>query len=253
MTILNPTSSDYKLAATKIGDILKWDVSVKEINRIASAVFKFTRQDFPHDSITSERAKLIYDWILSLARERMSNEERNHLLYKFSNQLVSQLSNKDKLTEEINKILEENNISIPNNKQERQIFINRNFHSEIRQHSESLFIQGNYFHAVFEACKVYNKLVKEKAESDKDGHTLMMNVWGFEKGTLKITNCVTETDKNIQEGVKHLSGGLMSAIRNPTSHEPALDWPINKEDCLDMLSFISFLLRLLDKAVYYQP
>jgi hypothetical protein len=45
----------------------------------------------------------------------------------------------------------------------------------------------------------------------------------------------------------------MSAIRNPTAHEPAVDWPIDLVDCLDILSFISFLFRQLEKAVYYKP
>src|SRR5947209_2402063 len=49
-----------------------------------------------------------------------------------------------------------------------------------------------------------------------------------------------------------LSAGLMSAIRNPTAHEPAVDWPISLDDCLDILSFISFLYRQLDKAVYFK-
>ena len=43
--------------------------------------------------------------------------------------------------------------------------------------------------------------------------------------------------------------GLMRAIRNPTAHEPALHWPITEPDAVDILSFISFLFRQLDKAV----
>jgi uncharacterized protein (TIGR02391 family) len=79
----------------------------------------------------------------------------------------------------------------------------------------------------------------------------MLDVWRPE-GVLKITKCVTETDKNVQDGIKFLSAGLMQAIRNPTAHEPALDWPIIKEDCLDLLSFLSFLLRQLDATVYFK-
>jgi uncharacterized protein (TIGR02391 family) len=78
----------------------------------------------------------------------------------------------------------------------------------------------------------------------------MMAVWGCDSGVLKITKCQTETDRNIQDGVKFLSAGLMRAVRNPTAHEPALDWSIEKKDCLDILSFISFLYRQLDTAVY---
>jgi len=95
-------------------------------------------------------------------------------------------------------------------------------------------------------------LVREKAIGFKDGEALMMEAWGWENETLKVTPCQTDTDKNVQDGIKFLSAGLMRAMRNPTAHEPALDWPITKEDCLDMLSFVSFLFRQLDKAVYYK-
>jgi uncharacterized protein (TIGR02391 family) len=119
-------------------------------------------------------------------------------------------------------------------------------------HCKQLFAQGNYFHAVFEACKVYNKAVQTKSKSTIDGEKLMMNVYSWEKGVLKLTPCISDTDKNVQDGVKFLSAGLMRAMRNPTAHEPALHWPIEKQDCLDMLSFISFLFRQLDKAVYFK-
>lgn len=79
----------------------------------------------------------------------------------------------------------------------------------------------------------------------------MLEVWGCDNGVLKVTGCTSDTDRNVQDGIKFLSAGLMQAIRNPTAHEPATDWPISKEDCLDILSFISFLLRKLDEAVYF--
>jgi len=69
---------------------------------------------------------------------------------------------------------------------------------------------------------------------------------------LKITACISDTDRNVQDGVRFLSAGLMQAIRNPTAHEPALDWPISREDCLDVLSFLSFLFRQIDKATYFK-
>ncbi|MFN3533712.1 MAG: TIGR02391 family protein [Candidatus Brocadia sp.] len=130
-------------------------------------------------------------------------------------------------------------------------FQSRNFHPLIYQHSLTLYKQRNYFHAVFEAVKIYNQQVKEKSKSQKDGQQLMMEVWGPD-GVLKVTKCETQTEKDFQNGIKFLSAGLMQAIRNPTAHEPAFNWPISKEDCLDLLSLISYLLRVLDKAVYYK-
>jgi uncharacterized protein (TIGR02391 family) len=81
----------------------------------------------------------------------------------------------------------------------------------------------------------------------------MLEVWSADKGVLKVTPCRTDTDRNVHDGIKFLSAGLMQAIRNPHAHETALDWPISKEDAMDILSFISFLWRQLDKAVFYKP
>jgi len=241
-------AANYRLIAVQVGDALKYATSINEINRIAVAIFSFRCDNFPNDSITSSRAKLIHDWILSLARQRMVEDERNRLLKSF----CDQLSGEGDLRAAVHSILQAADIPLGEENKNRDEFLNRGFHSEIIRHCQALFLQDNYFHAVFEACKVYNKLVGEKAQSPKDGEALMMDVWGCQNGVLKVTTCQTETDKNVQDGIKFLSAGLMRAMRNPTAHEPALHWPITKEDCLDMLNFVSFLLRQLDKAVYYK-
>jgi len=56
-------------------------------------------------------------------------------------------------------------------------------------------------------------------------------------------------DIDLPRWIKFISGGLMSVIRSPTVHEPAITWLIDKQDCLDLLSLISFIY----KAVYYKP
>ena len=241
-------SYNYRLVATKLGDLLKWDTAVKEIDRSGQAIFNFRKENFPNDAISSVRAQSIYDWILSLAKQEMNPNSRNDLLLKFCKEITP-----SQHIEEMYKVIEAGGITLDVlNREDALEFGRRSFHSEIAKHSKYLFLQGNYFHAVFEACKVFNKQVKSKAMTEKDGTSVMLEVWGWERGVLKITPCKTQTDKDIQEGVKFLSAGLMQALRNPTSHEPALDWPISKEDCLDMLSFVSFLFRQLDKAVYYK-
>ena len=57
---------NIRLIAVEAGDALKYDTSVNEIERIGSAVLPFRRDDFRLDSITSVRAKRIYDWLMSL-------------------------------------------------------------------------------------------------------------------------------------------------------------------------------------------
>jgi uncharacterized protein (TIGR02391 family) len=241
-------AANYRAIAVEVGDALKYDSTVNEINRAGGSLFKFTRESFPNDSITSVRAQTVHDWILSLAKQRMTTEERDKLLVQFCLKIAP-----DGHRDSVQRILTEAGISMSLVNQENlQFFAERRFHPKVIEHARKLFLQSNYFHAVFEAAKAYNVEVKRKAKSSKDGQALMLDVLSSEKGVLKITPCVTDTDRNVQDGVRFLSAGLMQAIRNPTAHEPALDWPIGREDALDVLSFLSFLFRQLDRATYFK-
>lgn len=239
-------SQDYRLIAVRVGNLLKYDATINEINRVGGALFKFARQSFPNESITSQRAQLVHDWILTLGRQELGAEERNGLLVRFCTQITP-----PQHKEAVQAILDENGIRA-GSKETWDLFAGRSFHPTVVRHARALFLQGNHFHAVFEACKAYNADVRAKAKSLKDGQALMLEVWGSDKGVLKVTPCISETDRNVQDGIKVLSAGLMQAMRNPTAHEPALDWPIAREDCLDILSFVSFLFRQLDKAAYFK-
>ena len=70
-------AANYRLIAIQVGDALKYSTSINEVNRIAGAIFRFHRESFPNGSITSSRAQLIHDWILSLAKQKMGEDERN--------------------------------------------------------------------------------------------------------------------------------------------------------------------------------
>ena len=135
--------------------------------------------------------------------------------------------------------------------EEANLFDSRELHPEVRKHSRLLFLEGHHFHAVFECCKAFGKCVQEKSGIEKHGSELMSAALST-RGPLKLNTQQTETGRNEQEGLMHLSMGLMRAVRNPESHEPELDWPITREDALDILSLISYLYRQLDKAVFYQ-
>ena len=43
--------------------------------------------------------------------------------------------------------------------------------------------------------------------------------------------------------------GVVGAFRNPTAHEPRVEFPLAEEDALDMLATISMVHRRLDQAV----
>jgi uncharacterized protein (TIGR02391 family) len=248
---------DIQLIAVQVGDCVKYRTTVNEVDRMGAATLKVRRERFPNkvrrerfpnDAINAARAQGVYDWILSLGVASLGQVETETRLIKFCREIAG-----TELWPDVSKILENGGISASKlDREEFVLFMKRGFHPEVIKHARSLFMDGHLFHAVFEAAKAYNKAVREKAQSGKDGQTLMMEVWGWEKGCLKITACVSDTNKNVQDGVKFLSAGLMGAIRNPTTHEPAFDWPIELADCLDILSFISYLYRQLDKAVYFK-
>lgn len=237
---------NYRLVANQVGDLLKYDTTLNEINRAARSLFTFQKESFPNDAITSSRAKDFHDWVLTLAKQPMDNSQRNNLLVQFISIITP-----ERHEQAADRVLKAANIEARVSNAISEDFLERKFHEVIHKHCRKLFVQENYFHAVFEAAKVYNKLVQRKALSEKDGSSLMLEVWSS-NGVLKLNKCQTQTEKDVHDGIKFLSTGLMQALRNPTAHEPALDWPISKEDCLDMLSFISYLLRQLDKATYYK-
>lgn len=237
---------NYRLIAIQVGDKLKYSTSVNEIDRAASSIFKFQREDFPSTGISAARSQRIFEWVLTLAKQSMTTDERNGQLIRFLHLLAP-----GDAWLVVEPILAEAGVREPGGTQLTKEFVARGFHEEVHRHSRTLFGQGNYFHAVFEAAKAYNKAVQAKAQSEKDGTALMQEVWSS-NGVLKLNTGQSQTERNVQDGTRFLAAGLMQALRNPTAHEPALDWPISKEDCLDMLSFITYLYRQLDKAVYFR-
>jgi uncharacterized protein (TIGR02391 family) len=236
-----------KLAAINIGDSLKNDTTVNEISRTASGVFPFTREQFPSEAITSTRAALIYEWLMTLFKQECSDDEKRKLLRTFLHGItpVAKRPIVQEILQECGILLELKTVS-----EDEKEFDNRRFYAEINKHSRDLFLIGQHFHAVFEAAKAFNAAVKQKSGLLKlDGQGLMNKAFSSQTPLIKITRCTTETEKNIQDGYRFIADGLMSAIRNPTAHEPARSFPIGREDALDILSLISYLFRWLDKAV----
>ena len=230
--------ANYKIVALQIGDLIKYNTSINSINRAALSVCSFNVQEFPKykQVITSSRAYCYLCWVFSIAQQKqLPLWSRNEKLISFTNLLLD-----DNQKTDANRIFVSAGVLNESNE-----FDDRHFHSLLVANSRKLFIQTNYFHAVFEAAKLYNKEVQRRSSSIKDGYQLMMDVFG-ENGCLKHNKGKTTTERDELNGIKFLSAGLMQALRNPTAHELALEWEITKMDCLDILSFISFLLRKLD-------
>ena len=130
------------------------------------------------------------------------------------------------------------------------LFKARSFHPKVVRHAKQQFTDGHYFDAVDECCKAFEKYVAEKSKTTRRGYKLMSEFLNNNNGLLKLNSGKTQTELDSQEGLMHLCMGLVLGIRNPVEHEPQLDYNISEQDALDVLSFISYLYRQIDKCSF---
>ena len=111
------------------------------------------------------------------------------------------------------------------------------------------YTNKDYFKAVDEAVKIYTQEVQEISNQSHDGRKLIKNVFGSEKDPIKLTNRSNLSEKNIEDGHRDLSLGVMSGFRNVIAHETETELKdyFNETDCLACLSLISHLLDRLDR------
>ena len=130
-----------------------------------------------------------------------------------------------------------------------KLFRARHFHDEVVKHAKRQFTAQHYFDAVDECCKAFEKHVAKKSKLDEQGSKLMSKALG-DAGSLKLNQQKTKTEKNLQQGLMYMCMGLMIGIRNPIEHEPQSDYNINRQDALEILSFISYLYKQIDQYDY---
>lgn len=66
---------------------------------------------------------------------------------------------------------------------------------------------------------------------------------------LAFNSLETASQRSAHSGYANFVRGVAGAFRNPTSHDPKVEFPISEEDALDMLATISMVHRRLDQAV----
>ncbi len=130
----------------------------------------------------------------------------------------------------------------------------RNLHDKIKGNPtiKKDFVDGEYLQAAKEAVQIYNDEVKKVSGEIINDRGLMEFVFGKEKTRkIWITSKKDETDKNIDEGQKWLSVGIMTGFKNPAvshmSRTQAKKTRIfSDRNCLDILSIISYLFDRLE-------
>ncbi|WHP39303.1 MAG: TIGR02391 family protein [Mollicutes bacterium] len=119
---------------------------------------------------------------------------------------------------------------------------------------EKYYKKGCFYEAGWEAVKLYIQEVKKiSKQTDTNARHIMENSFGKGKNNSKsrisLTSLEDEIDKNIQEGHKLYSIGLIAGFRNPLAHETKekiKKFLFKEKDFLDILSLISHLFRRLE-------
>ncbi|MGA4643461.1 TIGR02391 family protein [Limisphaera sp. 4302-co] len=141
-------------------------------------------------------------------------------------------------------------------------------HPRIKKIAEGDFKKGNYFGAVFEACKVLEDYLKQVSDSTRIGVDLVKEVLGrpdmgsknFSAPPVKINELKKESPDFIsqldeQRGFSSLVTGVFLAFRNPKGHQPKdKTWvEIDPYEALDQLVVISLVIKRLQKATGIEP
>jgi uncharacterized protein (TIGR02391 family) len=132
----------------------------------------------------------------------------------------------------------------------RASLIQRAVHADVLKYCTAELLDENFFHAVFEAIKSITAKLRQLTGSTKDGTDLVHHAFGDRDGPplLIINTYDTETMQMEQRGFMSLLKGIYGTIRNPLAHDPRIEWDMNEQDTLDILTMISLVHRKLDKV-----
>jgi uncharacterized protein (TIGR02391 family) len=127
----------------------------------------------------------------------------------------------------------------------------RAVHADVMLFCRAELLQENYFHAVFEAMKSISAKLRSLSGLTSDGAELVQQTFAIGADgnpILAINSLRTETERGEQRGFVNLVVGLFGVIRNPLAHNPKIEWEMNEQDALDILTMISLVHRKLDNA-----
>ncbi len=118
-------------------------------------------------------------------------------------------------------------------------------------------LEGNYFHAVFEATKSVAQKVRDRTGLTSDGQALVEEALGTRNNRtpmLAWNRLVTDTDRSEHRGVALMISGTFAYFRNLPAHVPKVGFRnVTEEEALELLTIVSFLHRRLDDAVSTNP
>lgn len=102
-----------------------------------------------------------------------------------------------------------------------------------------------YKNAVQEAFHYLSNVLRERANVDGDGASLVGQALGGDNPRLRINKFETESEKNEQKGLEQTLRGMYLGIRNPRSHEQYVD---TKPVADAIITFLDYVLGMVSQA-----
>lgn len=104
----------------------------------------------------------------------------------------------------------------------------------------------DYTEAVRDAVFHVNELLREKSGyADKDGNKLVDAAMMGKDPAILVSKNETTTEKDFQQGIAFALKGIMTAVRNPLSHEKM---QYSKEDAEAIILYVNYLLNQIDNS-----
>ncbi|HEY5562786.1 MAG TPA: TIGR02391 family protein [Clostridiaceae bacterium] len=111
-------------------------------------------------------------------------------------------------------------------------------------------IEKNYENESYSSCildgiHLLTDTIRNKTGLEGDGSSLVGQAFGGDNPKIQLNKLQTDSEKNIQRGIQDILKGFYSAIRNPRSHDKAMD---TKQEADTIILFVDYLLKLIDKS-----
>ena len=123
---------------------------------------------------------------------------------------------------------------------------NRCIHEEIYKYCIADYLQKDYFDTVFEAAKGLCERVRTLSGLKSDGGELMQSAFSTKNPYLIFNSLRTESEQSEHKGLRELLEAICHLVRNPAAHTPKINWKVDEEKALDVLTLISFAHKYLD-------
>lgn len=124
----------------------------------------------------------------------------------------------------------------------------RNIHPEVKKYCIRDYMQKDYFDAVFEAAKGVAQRVRDITGLETDGGKLFQTAFSQNDPYLYFNLLKTESEKSEFTGLKELLEAIFHLVGNPAAHTPKINWKVEEEKALDILTLISLAHKYLDEC-----